>query len=141
MNKLFIIGNLTRDPELRQNKDGVPVCTFTVAVNRKRSQGVVEQTDFFRVTAWRGLAENCAKYLQKGRKVGVTGTVGISTYTGKDGMQHADLTVSADDVEFLTGSGMGDRVASGYANPPTIPPAQPQKKDEYIVVTEGDLPF
>ena len=119
----------------------MPVCTFTVAVNRKRSQGVVEQTDFFRVTTWRGLAENCAKYLQKGRKVGVTGTVGIDAYTGKDGKPHADLAVTADDVEFIGGAASGDRVASGYANPPTIPPAQPQKKDDYIVVTEGDLPF
>lgn len=97
MNKLFIIGNLTKDPDSRSTKDGTPVCSFTVAVNRRK-----EGADFFRVTAWRGLAEICGKYLAKGRKVCVVGSVSVSTYTGQDGQTRASLEVTADDVEFLT---------------------------------------
>ena len=67
MNKLTIIGNLTRDPELRTTTTGLSVCTFTVAVNKRKSQD--EEPDFFRVTAWRERGELCAKFLQKGKKV------------------------------------------------------------------------
>lgn len=97
MNKAFIVGNLTKDPDTRSTRDGTPVCSFTVAVNRKK-----EGVDYFRVTAWRGLAEICGRYLAKGRKVGVTGSVSVSTYTGQDGQVRASLDLTADDVEFLT---------------------------------------
>lgn len=101
MNKIMIIGNLTRDPELRSTQNAVQVCSFTVAVNNRGKDGSNE-ADFFRVTAWRQLAEICGKYLAKGRKVAVTGTVSVSTYTGNDGQTRATLEVTADDVEFLT---------------------------------------
>lgn len=102
MNKLIIIGNLSRDPESRVTPSGISVCTFTVAVNRRRTQEGQPDADFFRVTAWRQLGENCAKYLAKGRKVCVIGPVSISTYTGNDGKTRANMEVTADDVEFLT---------------------------------------
>lgn len=102
MNKLTIIGNLSRDPESRVTPSGISVCTFTVAVNRRRTQEGQPDADFFRVTAWRQLGENCAKYLSKGRKVCVVGPVSISTYTGNDGKTRANMEVTADDVEFLT---------------------------------------
>ena len=82
MNKLFIVGNLTRDPELRSTPSGDSVCDFTVAVNRRGrrdAQGTQPEADFFRVSAWRQLGENCAKYLAKGRKVAVTGSVRVRT--------------------------------------------------------------
>ena len=103
MQKLFIIGNLTRDPELRSTRDGIAVCSFTVAVNR-RSKGAQagQDADFFRVTAWRALGESCGKYLAKGRKVGVTGSVSVNTYTAQDGSFRASMEVVADDVEFLS---------------------------------------
>ncbi|MBR4352674.1 MAG: single-stranded DNA-binding protein [Bacteroidales bacterium] len=104
MNKLTIIGNLTRDPELRATASGISVCSFTVAVNRRRRQGEEEQTDFFRVTAWRQLGDNCAKWLIKGRKVCVVGPVSVSTYTGQDGKNYANIEVTAEDVEFLGGN-------------------------------------
>ena len=100
MNKLTIIGNLTKDPELRTTQGGVSVCTFTVAVNRKKKDE--KQTDFFRVTAWRERGEICAKWLIKGRKVCVIGPVSVSTYTGQDGATHAHLEVMAEEVEFLS---------------------------------------
>ena len=106
MNNLVIIGNVTRDPELRTVKGDVSVCSFTVAVNR-RQKGSNEQNDadFFRVTAWRGLADVCSKYLQKGKKVMVSGPVYVQTYQGNDGTTRASLEVLAQDVEFLSPAG------------------------------------
>lgn len=102
MNKLTIIGGIVRDPELRTTATGLSVCTFTVAVNKRKTQDGQPDADFFRVTAWRQLGENCAKYLTKGRKVCVVGPVSISTYTGNDGKTRANMEVTAEDVEFLT---------------------------------------
>lgn len=102
MNKLVIIGNLVRDPESRVTQNGISVCTFTVAVNRRRQQEGQQEADYFRVTAWRQFGENCAKYLTKGRKVCVVGPVSISTYTGNDGKIRANMEVTAEDVEFLS---------------------------------------
>ncbi|MBQ1779466.1 MAG: single-stranded DNA-binding protein [Acidaminococcaceae bacterium] len=103
MNKVFLIGNLTRDPELRTTQAGDAVCTLTIAVNRRRTARAGQpEADFFRVTAWRQLGENCAKWLIKGKKVSVVGTVSASAYMGNDGQPHANLEVTADDVEFLS---------------------------------------
>ena len=102
MNKLLIIGNLTKNPELRSTQDGTAVCGFTVAVNRTKSRNNPDPgADFFNVNAWRSLGENCAKYLAKGRKVAVVGRVSLRTWE-KDGKHGASLEVTADDVEFLT---------------------------------------
>lgn len=101
MNKLTIIGNLTRDPELRTTTAGVNVCSFTVAVNRPRREGQEQAADYFRVTAWRSLADICGKYLAKGRKVAVVGSVSVHTYQANNETK-ASLEVNADDVEFLT---------------------------------------
>ena len=103
MNKLTIIGNLTRDPELRTTSAGVSVCSFTVAVNRRnRNQNGQAEADFFRVSAWRERGETCAKYLTKGKKVCVIGPVSVKTYQANDGTTKASLEVTADDVEFLS---------------------------------------
>lgn len=102
MNHLVIIGNLTRDPELRQTQDGIPVCNFTVAVNRRVRAGANPEADYFRITVWRGLGENCNRYLEKGRKVAVAGTVSARAYTGNDGGVRASLEVTAESVEFLS---------------------------------------
>lgn len=100
MNQLNIIGNLTKAPEGRTTTTGKQVCTFTVAVNRT---GVnKDKTDFFRVTVWDRLAESCLKYLDKGRKVFVCGTVGIDVYTAQNGETRAQMVVDGDKVEFLS---------------------------------------
>ena len=99
MNRCFIIGNLTRDPETRVTQSGASVCSFTVAVNRR---GQDDKADFFRVSAWNKTGETCQKYLSKGRKVAVTGPVSVATYAGQDGKAYANLEVMAQDVEFLT---------------------------------------
>jgi len=141
MNKVFIVGNLTRDPELRSTRDGISVCTFTVAVNRRvrNAEAGQPEADFFRVTAWRQLGEICAKYLAKGRKVSVTGTVSASAYTAQDGSARASLEVTADDVEFLTPRGeVGDMPAAPRAQAPA--PAAPQSNG-FVQVDDDELPF
>lgn len=103
MNKIMLIGNLTRDPELRSTSSGVTVCSFTIAVNRRfAQQGGERQTDYFRINAWRQLGETCARYLAKGRKVAVIGELQARTYQGNDGATRMSLDVSADEVEFLS---------------------------------------
>lgn len=99
MNHLTIIGNLCRDPETRTTQSGKTVCTFTVAVNRRSQQ---DAADFFRVSAWNQLGETCQKYLCKGRKVAVTGSVSANCYTTQNGENRASLEVLAQDVEFLS---------------------------------------
>lgn len=86
MNKVFLIGNLTKDPEMRSTQSGVAVCNFTIAVNRRfKNANGKQETDFLNVIAWRQLAELCGKYLVKGRKVAVTGSIQTRTYEAKDG--------------------------------------------------------
>ena len=104
MNKLVLTGNLTRSPELRSTPNGIPVCTFTIAVNGRKSD---DPTAYFRITVWRQLAEICNRYLTKGKKVFVSGPVSVSTYTAKDGTTRASLEVTAEDVEFLSAAGTG----------------------------------
>lgn len=145
MNKIFIVGNLTRDPEMRSTRDGTPVCTFTVAVNRRKQNAQAGQpnADFFRVTAWRGLGENCARYLAKGKKVSVVGEVSVSTYTGNDGSTRASMEVNADDVEFLTPRDAGlDTEEMKYQSMERQAiqqesAAQPQ----FVQVEDDELPF
>ena len=102
MNKLTIIGNLTAAPELRVTSQGTPVCTFTIAVNRRKTnEDGSHDTEYFRVTAWRQTAENCAKFLDKGKKAAVVGEVTLHKWE-KDGKTGANMEVTADEVEFLS---------------------------------------
>ena len=128
MNRCFIIGNLTRDPETRVTQSGSSVCSFTVAVNRR---GQDDKADFFRVSAWNKTGETCQKYLAKGRKVAVTGPVSVSTYTGQDGKVYANLEVMAQDVEFLT----------PRAEQQAAPAHASQANNGYQEVTDDDFPF
>ena len=132
MNSLTIIGNLTKSPELRTTQDGVNVCGFTVAVNRKKTEKNQDPgADFFNVNAWRTLGENCARFLEKGKKVCVIGRVSIRTWE-KDGKHGASLEVLADEVEFLS-----PRVSDPE---PIQEPVQPTPAG-YTQVKTDDLPF
>lgn len=135
MNKLTIIGNLTKDPELRTTTTGVNVCTFTVAVNRRKTQGNQNpEADFFKVTAWRALGENCAKFTQKGKKVCVVGKVSLRTWETQDGKHGASLEVLAEEVEFLS-----PRVSD--APTPAEPSAPVDSASGMAVVDTDELPF
>ncbi|MBR2824061.1 MAG: single-stranded DNA-binding protein [Clostridia bacterium] len=144
MNRLFIIGNLVRDPELRNTPAGDSVCDFTVAVNRRArrdAQNGQQEADFFRVSAWRQLGENCAKYLAKGRKVAVTGSVRVRTYQANDGTTRASLEVQAEDVEFLTPRGESDGMTGGYAPAAAPAPAADPATNGFTSVEPDELPF
>lgn len=128
MNSLTIIGNIVRDPEVRTTKTGKTVCNFWVAVNSKRKdQNGDSITDFFLVSAWNALGENCGRYLAKGRKVAVSGTVSCRAYQTQAGEIRSEMDVLADVVEFLSPSGQN---------------AQPSQAETFTPVEpEDDLPY
>jgi len=130
MNQLNIIGGLTRDPESRTTQSGKQVCTFTVGVNRRNDR---EKSDFFRVNAWGELGNNCARYLSKGKRVRVTGSVSLSTYTAQDGTTRANLEVLAQDVEFLSPASQGQQ------NAPQVPKTDAQSG--FVQVENDEIPF
>lgn len=134
MNSLHIIGNLTKDPELRTTSTGLSVCSFTVAVNRKKTKDGQQEADYFNVTAWRALGENCAKFTQKGKKVCVVGKVSLRTWETQDGKHGASLEVLADEVEFLS-----TRVSD--APTPAEPSAPVDSASGMAVVDTDELPF
>ena len=103
MNKVYLIGNISKEPELQTTNSGVSVCKFNVAVSRtfKNSEGQ-KDADFINVVVWRGQAENCAKYLKKGSKVAICGRLQVSTYEAKDGSKRYTTDVVADEVEFIS---------------------------------------
>ena len=102
LNRVVLIGHLTRDPELRYTPDGTPVAKFTLAVNRpyKDKQGN-NLADFINIVAWRKLGELCAQYLSKGQLAAVVGRLEIRNYEDEDGNRHWITEVIADDVRFL----------------------------------------
>lgn len=132
MNKLTIIGNLTRDPETRTTQSGKNVCTFTVAVNKRNRD---QDPDYFRVKAWDKMGENCGRYLGKGRKVAVVGPVSVSTYTANDGTTRAQLEVTANDMEFLSSQFDGQQTEALKPQTESTVPAG------YEEVSDDDLTF
>lgn len=133
MNRVVLIGNLTRDPETATTSGGVQKCSFTIAVQRRfaNAQGVRE-ADFIPVVTWRQLAELCSRYLSKGRKVGVEGSIQTRSYDAQDGTKRYVTEVIADGVEFL---GSKDEARESSA------PAQPQNNAGYTDVDDDELPF
>lgn len=144
MNKAFLTGNLTKDPDLRTTRDGVSVCSFTIAVNRRRTaQAGQTEADYFHVTAWRQLGENCAKWLIKGKKVSVVGTVSASAYMGNDGQPHANLEVTADEVEFLSPANTAEAPAQAqdFRDQPQQYNIPQPPGGGFTQVDEEELPF
>jgi single-strand DNA-binding protein len=135
--KLILIGNLGRDPEMRYTADGTPVTSFSVATNKRwtdQSGQQQERTVWFRVSAWRRLAETCNQYLSKGSRVLVEGELTEPRpWQGRDGEWHASLEVTAWTVRFL--GGRGDADTSGSA------PADYDAEGPSDVTTEEEIPF
>ena len=106
MNKIFLIGNLTRDPELSTTNSGISVCRISIAVSRRFANADgSRETDFFNVVAWRAIAENCAKYLKKGSKIAVMGSIQNHSYEGTDGTKRYTTDITAEEIEFLSTKG------------------------------------
>lgn len=109
-NKIIIVGNLGRDPELRYTPQGVAVCNFSVATNEKKrdkSGEMQDVTTWFRVTLWRNLAENASKYLTKGSPVYVEGRLGLEEWTDRDGNNRYTLEVQGTEMHFISSRGEG----------------------------------
>ena len=103
MNKVILVGNLTRDPELRETPNGVAVCSFSIAVQRDfAGADGNKETDFFNVTVWRKTADVCGKYLKKGNKVAVIGSLQNRSYEDKDGIKRTVTEIQGSEIEFLT---------------------------------------
>ncbi len=137
MNKVILTGNLTKDPELATTNSGVSVCRFAIAVQRtfKNSEGERE-VDFFNITVWRGLAENCHKFLKKGSKVAVVGRLQNSSYEASDGSKRYSTDIVADDVEFI-----GSKPADGGDVAPKSTPSVKKETTELEPIDDDSLPF
>jgi single-strand DNA-binding protein len=105
-NRVVLAGNLTRDPELRFTNDGIPVCSFGLAVNRVRSRN--EEVDFFDITCWRDLGETVANYKKKGDPILLEGRLQYRTWEAQDGSKRSKVDVVADNVQFLGGRADAD---------------------------------
>ena len=140
MNKVFLIGNLTRDPELTETASGVPVCHFAIAVNRNySSQDSERQTDFFNCTAWRATAETIARYTKKGNKVAVGGSIQLRNYEDNQGVKRTAVDIIVQDIEFLT-----PRSADGFdeiAEAPRASAAPKKKPSLQAMDDDSDIPF
>lgn len=129
MNKVILIGNLTKDPETGSTQSGVAYCRFSIAVNRRFSKE--NETDFFNVVCWRALAENCSKFLEKGKKVCISGSIQIRQYE-QEGIKKTAVDIVADEIEFL--SPINKEEAK----------EQPEKKQETVgnlTPVDDELPF
>ena len=106
MNKVILVGNLTRDPELITTTNGVSLCRFSLAVQRRFAGPDGErEADFINIVVWRAQADNCYKYLKKGSKCGIVGTLQTRSYDAQDGTKRYSTDVVAEEVEFLSTKG------------------------------------
>lgn len=138
-NKIIVVGNLGRDPELRYTPQGTPVCSFTMATNEKRKDRTGEMQDattWFRVTLWGRQAETASQYLTKGRPVYIEGRLRLEEWTDRDNKQRYTLEVHATDMQFI-GGGRGDETSQA---PPrsSAPPEMGQPEND---LADDDIPF
>lgn len=158
MNKVFLIGNLTRDPELTETNSGIQICRFGLAVSRNYTGTDGEKkTDFFNCVAWRGLAETTARYTRKGNKVAVSGSIGFRDYEDSNGIKRTAVDIVVNDIECLTpkktdeySDDIGHDVPRGRTQPSdyTAPPRQQSmfgnnnsKPQLQPFDDDGDIPF
>jgi single-strand DNA-binding protein len=135
-NKVILVGNLGRDPELRYTPQGTPVCSFTMATNERRkdkSGEMQDQTTWFRVTLWGRQAETASQYLTKGRQVYIEGRLRVEEYTDRDGKPRHSLEVNATDMQFI-----GGRADEAAAAAPRTQAAEPADRPE---MSDDDIPF
>lgn len=132
-NKVIIVGNLGKDPELRYTSQGTPVCTFSLATNERRKDRngeLQDQTTWFRVTMWERRAETASQYLSKGMPVYVEGRLRVEEYTDRDGKQRHSLEVTATDMQFL------GKQSDGESRPRAEQPQRTETEPD-----EDDIPF
>ena len=130
MNKIIISGNLTKEPILSETQNGIPFCKFNLAVNRPYQEDGNRVADYFNVVTYRSQAENCAKYLKKGSKVGIVGTLQNRSYEANDGTKRTITEIVAEQVEFLSPKQAQEQVVS-------VTRERPQLEE----IVDGNLPF
>ena len=156
MNKVFLIGRLVRDPELRYTSSNIPVATFSLAVNRNfAGQNGERETDFINIVVWRKQAENCKNYINQGSQVAIDGRIQTRSYDDQNGQKRYITEVVADNVQFLdTKASREQRMETSNINPYNLGSQEPRTmnmgdipedpfKDfgEEIKIEENDLPF
>ena len=135
LNRIIVMGRMTRDPELRRTNSGTAVASFTVAVDRDfKSQSGEKETDFIDVVAWRNTAEFVSKYFSKGRMAVVDGRLQLRDWTDKDGNKRRSAEIVADSVYF------GDSKRDGGDTVQSEPQSEPQSGFSEVE-DDGDLPF
>ena len=153
MNKVFLIGRLSRDPELRHTTSGMAVCQINVAIGRRVAPGKEAETDFINVVVWDKQAENVSKYLAKGRQVAVEGRIQTRSYDNNEGKKTYVTEVVATNVEFLGSAGDNKNASStsdnpfDYATQEEVPQTTNIDDDpfasfgEKVEISDNDLPF
>lgn len=149
LNRVILIGRLTKDPELRYTGSGTAVATFTLAVDRTYSNQQGErETDFLNIVVWRQLAELCANYLKKGRLAAVEGRIQIRNYENQEGRKVYVTEIVADNVRFLESNRDRSEAGAGAPYPANdfgAPPSRNNNQDpfagETIDISDDDLPF
>ncbi len=138
MNKVLLIGNLTRDPELSTTTNGVSLCKFTLAVPRKYTSSNGErEADFLPIVVWRAQADNCYKYLKKGSKASITGTIQTRVYDAPDGNRRYMTEIVAEEVEFIsTKNGTADDEDGELENKPNT-----DVVNKFEPIDDDNLPF
>ena len=147
-NKVMLGGRLTADPELKQTQSGIPVASFSIAVNRRfgAKDGNQPQADFFNVTAWRATAEFVSRYFKKGSSIFVVGTIQNRSWTDPQGVKHYATDIVADEVSFVDSrnegpaAGQGQYTPDAYTTPSYSTPVDSAPKFEEIK-GDDDLPF
>ena len=140
MNRVMLVGNLTRDPELSTTNGGVSYCRFGIAVSRRfKNANGEREADFLNIIVWRAQAENCHKYLKKGSKVGIVGSIQTGSYDAQDGTKRYTTDIVADEVEFLNSKPGADNADGGKA----MAEAKPAAADvaELQPVEDDTMPF
>ena len=141
INRVVLVGNLTRDPELRHTPSGTPVCSLRLAVNTRRKDESGEWTDkpnYFDITVWGQQGENCAQYLAKGRPVAIDGRLEWREWEAPDGAKRQAVEVVADSVQFLGSRGDGDGAGGGNQ---FVPAGATQGADADFSGADDDIPF
>ena len=147
-NKIILVGNLGRDPELRYTPQGLAVCDFSMATNERKRDKSGEYQDvptWFRVTLWRNQAENAAKYLKKGNPVYIEGRLSLEVWTDRDGNTRQTLSVQATDMHFISGGRNEDYASEGADTPqfagPTSAPSRSSTPSPTAPPIDDDIPF
>ena len=148
-NKIIVVGNLGRDPELRYTPQGTAVCDFSIATNEKKRDKAGEMQDvttWFRITSWNKLAENASKYLAKGRPVYVEGRLRVEEWTDRDGKTRFNLEVNATDIQFL-GGGNNENTSGGsssnneYSQANEFEAGDSAAAGNTVAPSDDDIPF